>query len=126
MSNYTKAVIEAMEKAQPLNLAKAKVIATEFALSYRGIISKAKQLKLEYVAKTATASKTPTVAKETKAEVVADIAELSSINFVALDKANMADLTALRTFLQVQKEAFEEIEALNAENVADEVDEVSA
>jgi len=93
-------MLEKMEASQPLTLDACKTLASEFGLSYRSVISKAKQMKYEYIAKTATSSKVATVAKETKAEVVADIEAVTNINFVALDKANMADLCALREYLE--------------------------
>lgn len=49
MSNYTETMIAAMRKAAPLNLEIAKDLASDFGLSHRSVISKAKSLGLEYV-----------------------------------------------------------------------------
>ena len=50
MSNYTKAMEQRIRDAAPLNLAKAKALAEEFAsVSHRSVISKAQSLGVEYV-----------------------------------------------------------------------------
>ena len=49
MSNYTPAMIAKLQGAAPLNLEIAKDLASEFGLSHRSVISKAKHLVLEYV-----------------------------------------------------------------------------
>ena len=49
MSNYTPAMIAKLQGAAPLNLEIAKDLASEFGLSHRSVISKAKHLGLEYV-----------------------------------------------------------------------------
>ena len=49
MSNYTPAMIAKLQGAAPLNLEIAKDLASEFGLSHRAVISKAKHLGLEYV-----------------------------------------------------------------------------
>ena len=50
MSNYTKAMEQRIREAAPLNLAKAKALAEEFAsVSHRSVISKAQSLGVEYV-----------------------------------------------------------------------------
>ena len=47
MSNYTPAMIAKLQAAAPLNLAKAKALASDFGnVSYRSVISKAKHLGL--------------------------------------------------------------------------------
>jgi len=50
MSNYTEKMVAELRAATPLNLEKAKAFASEFGLSHRSIISKAKQLGLDYEA----------------------------------------------------------------------------
>lgn len=95
---YTDKMVSQIEAAQPLNLETAKKLASELNVSYRSIISKAKQMGFVYVAK-APAAKKDTLNKVTKADLVADIAKATNINFVALDKANTADLENLLTFL---------------------------
>ena len=49
MSNYTPEMVAKMVAAQPLNLAMAKDLASDFGLSHRSVISKAKSLGLEYL-----------------------------------------------------------------------------
>ena len=50
MSNYTNAMEQRIREAAPLNLAKAKALAEEFAsVSHRSVISKAQSLGVEYV-----------------------------------------------------------------------------
>ena len=50
MSNYTPAMIAKLQAASPLDLAKAKALASDFGnVSHRSVISKAKHLGLEYV-----------------------------------------------------------------------------
>ena len=50
MSNYTPAMIAKLQGAAPLNLAKAKALASDFGnVSHRSVISKAKHLGLDYV-----------------------------------------------------------------------------
>ena len=59
MSNYTESMIAKIRSAAPLNLEKATALASDFSLTPRSVISKAKQLGVEYVKK-APASKKPT------------------------------------------------------------------
>ena len=50
MSNYTPAMEQRIRDAAPLNLAKAKALAEEFAsVSHRSVISKAQSMGVEYV-----------------------------------------------------------------------------
>ncbi|MAD72325.1 MAG: hypothetical protein CL973_00835 [Euryarchaeota archaeon] len=63
MSNYTPAMVAAIEAAAPLNLDKAKALAADFGLSHRSVISKAKSLEVEYVAQVRTAAKRDSVTK---------------------------------------------------------------
>ena len=50
MSNYTPAMIAKLQAAAPLDLAKAKALASDFGnVSHRSVISKAKHLGLDYV-----------------------------------------------------------------------------
>ena len=64
---YTTQMIEKIEKAQPLNLDKAKALASDLGVTYRSIISKAKQMNFEYVAKA------PAMRKESNEPTKADI-----------------------------------------------------
>jgi hypothetical protein len=49
MSNYTEQMIAKISAAQPLDLEKAKALASDFGLSHRSVISKAKSLGFEYI-----------------------------------------------------------------------------
>ena len=49
MSNYTETMIAKISAAQPLDLEKAKALASDFGLSHRSVISKAKSLGFEYI-----------------------------------------------------------------------------
>ena len=50
MSNYTDAMVAKIRAAAPLNLAKAKALASDFgSVSHRSVISKAQSLGVEYV-----------------------------------------------------------------------------
>ena len=50
MSNYTPAMEQRIRDAAPLNLAKAKALAEEFAsVTHRSVISKAQSMGVEYV-----------------------------------------------------------------------------
>ena len=50
MSNYTKEMESAIRAQAPLNLAKAKMLAEQFAsVSHRSVISKAQSMGVEYV-----------------------------------------------------------------------------
>ena len=50
MSNYTPEMVAAITAAAPLNLAKAKDLASQFGnVTYRSVISKAQSIGVEYV-----------------------------------------------------------------------------
>ena len=71
MSNYTKAMEQRIREAAPLNLAKAKALAEEFAsVTHRSVISKAQSLGVEYV-KAAPAAKRER--GPTKADILAEL-----------------------------------------------------
>ena len=48
MSNYTETMIAKLRASAPLNLDKAKALASDFGLSHRSVISKAKSLGVAY------------------------------------------------------------------------------
>ena len=71
MSNYTQAMEQAIRAAAPLNLAKAKKLAEEFAsVSHRSVISKAQSMGVEYVKAAPAARKGR---GDTKADILAAI-----------------------------------------------------
>lgn len=92
---YTTKMIEQIENAQPLNLEKAKALASDLGVTYRSIISKAKQMGFEYVAK-APAMKKDKSNEPTKAELLADIR--SKLGLAERDgdltKAEIAEISA--------------------------------
>ena len=69
---YTDAMVATLRKNAPLNLEKAKQLAGEMGVSYRSVISKAKQLGVEYV-KAQPATKKKDSAEPTKAEILTAI-----------------------------------------------------
>lgn len=94
--NYTPEQVEMLRAAEPVSYADAVAFATEWGKSVRSVISKVKSEDLEYIPKPKpTKRETP----ETKAEIVATIAEALDVNKAALrglDKATVGALTALR------------------------------
>jgi hypothetical protein len=76
---YTTQMIEKIEKAQPLNLAIAKELASDLGVTYRSIISKAKQMGFTYQAK-APAMKKDTTGEVTKADLLASIRATCDLN----------------------------------------------
>ena len=71
MSNYTKEMESAIRAQAPLNLAKAKMLAEQFAsVSHRSVISKAQSMGVEYVK----AARAPRKDRgPTKADIIAEI-----------------------------------------------------
>ena len=74
MSTYTEAMEQTIVDAAPLDLAKAKVLASEMGVTYRSVVSKASQLGVEYI-KVSKAKKTAAGAKPTKAQLLQEIRE---------------------------------------------------
>lgn len=68
---YTTQMIEKIEASQPLNLEKAKALATDLGVTYRSIISKAKQMNFEYQAKAPAMKKQSN--EPTKADILTNI-----------------------------------------------------
>ena len=96
MSNYTPAMIAQLQAASPLDLAKAKALASDFGnVSHRSVISKAKHLGLDYIA-------TPKAAKKirsSKADTVAAIAKAIDLSADDLDGLALAKGSALDNLL---------------------------
>lgn len=101
MTTYTKTMIDTLEKAQPLNLEKAKDLAGDFGVSYRSIIAKAKQLGLEYQNAQPAAKRPKGITKQT---LTVQISELVGESLPSLEKANMSDLQTLLGFLDSDEE----------------------
>ena len=96
MSNYTPAMIAKLQAAAPLNLAKAKALASDFGnVSHRSVISKAKHLGLDYVV-TAKATK---AIRSSKADTVDAIAKAISVDPADLDGLALAKGSALDNLL---------------------------
>ena len=92
---YTEKMIAQIENAQPLNLEIAKKLASDMGVSYRSIISKAKSMGFEYVAK-APAMKKEKSNEPTKAELLADIRQKLGLpeRDGDLTKAEIAEISA--------------------------------
>jgi len=72
MPDYTPNMIQRMRSAQPLNIEKCKALASDFGVSHRSVISKAKFEGFDYVP----AVRKPKEARDvgpTKAEIIAGI-----------------------------------------------------
>lgn len=94
--NYTEEMVATLTAAAPLNLEKAKALEETLGRSWRSIVAKAKSLGLEYEAAEKPAKKE---AKETKAEIVAEIETACGIEegfFSGLEKATARALIRLR------------------------------
>jgi hypothetical protein len=93
--NYTPDMEQVIRDAAPLNLEKAKAIATQIGKTHRSVISKAGQLGVEYI-RSAPAAKTSD--KPTKAELVKVFANqigVAHAKIEGLDKTTVAVLQEL-------------------------------
>ena len=96
MSNYTPAMIAKIQAASPLDLAKAKALASDFGnVSHRSVISKAKHLGLDYVP----ATKPAKTLRASKADVVSAIAKGLDMPVDDLDGLALAKGSALNNLL---------------------------
>ena len=96
MSNYTPAMIAKIQAASPLDLAKAKALASDFGnVSHRSVISKAKHLGLDYVPATKATAKV----RASKADTVAAIAKAVDCSVDDLDGLALAKGSALDNLL---------------------------
>ena len=96
MSNYTPAMIAKLQDAAPLDLAKAKALASDFGnVSHRSVISKAKHLGLDYVV----ANKAAKKIRATRADTVAAIAKAVDMPVDDLDGLADAKASALNNLL---------------------------
>jgi len=92
---YTDAMVAKLHAAAPLDLAKAQALGGELGVSYRSVISKAKQLGIEYVAK-APAARQAKDTGPTKADILAELrTRINSNRDGDLSKAELADLLGL-------------------------------
>ena len=96
MSNYTPAMIAKIQAASPLDLAKAKALASDFGnVSHRSVISKAKHLGQANVPATKAAKKI----RSSKADTVAAIAKAVDMPVDDLDGLALAKGSALDNLL---------------------------
>ena len=96
MSNYTPAMIAKIQEAAPLDLAKAKALASDFGnVSHRSVISKAKHLGLDYVP----ATKAAKTLRASKADIVSAIAKGLDMPVDDLDGLALAKGSALNNLL---------------------------
>ena len=94
MSKYTKEMVSKMREAQPLNLEKAKDLASVFGVSYRSVIAKANNLGLDYQKKVRGTKRTQT--NETKKDLVRAIERaLDGESLNGLEGATRQSLSAL-------------------------------
>lgn len=70
---YTDSQVARMTEMAPLNLTKAHALASEFGVSYRSVISKAKQVGIAYEKAAPAAKKAKEANAVTKAELTARI-----------------------------------------------------
>ena len=101
VKNFTAEMEAQIIAASPLNLASAKALGLTMGKGYRSIISKALSLKAlgfdcEYVSKIPEPKRE---AVETKAQIVADVAEYLGVALSGLDKATVKALCTLRSAL---------------------------
>ena len=92
MSNYTPAMIAKLQGAAPLNLAKAKALASDFGLSHRSVIAKAKHLKIRY-------DVAPKAVRISRPDLVAAIAKAVDCPVDDLDGLANAKTSALNNLL---------------------------
>ena len=97
--NYTSEMVDAIKAAAPLNLEKAKALATELGKTWRSVVAKAKSEGVEYISKPAPLKKPK---GETKADIVSNICDLIGVDSLAgLEKSPASALTALRANIPV-------------------------
>jgi|TARA_R110002167_G_scaffold84330_2_gene229336 hypothetical protein len=97
-SQYTKAMIQKIEAAEPLNLVKAKSLAAEFGMAekYRSVISKAISLGLAYEsAKPARKDGQPIAKKSDTVSSIAKMLGTDEADLVGLEKATRTGLLNL-------------------------------
>jgi len=94
MTDYTPAMIAKLQAAAPLNLAKAKALASDLSVPYRSVISKAHRLGIAY--DKATATKKVSVSKT---DLVAAIAKGLDCSVDDLDGLANAKASALNNLL---------------------------
>ncbi len=95
MSQYTETMVAAMRKVAPLNLDKAKDLASGFGVSHRSVISKAISLGIAYEK----APASPRQLRAAKADTVEAIAKAVNLNANDLDGLQNAKASALNTLL---------------------------
>lgn len=99
--NYSAEQVAEIEAAAPLNLEKAKALADAMGKSYRSIIAKAKSLGVAYESVPAPAKRP---AKETKAEIVAEIEKAlpNAASLSGLEKSTIRALVNLRQAVRAE------------------------
>lgn len=100
--NYTPEMEKVIRDASPLTLEKAKEVGEKIERSYRSVIAKAKQLGVEYIAKPAPAKKAK---GPTKVERVGAIEKNTGLTLPGLEKASVAALTRLESWVIEQVES---------------------
>lgn len=90
--SYTDQEVTAIIDAAPLTFESAQVLANKLGKTHRSVISKAKQLGVEYQPKVAPKKRPSGV---TKAELVATISEKVGVDLTGLEMAKASALEAL-------------------------------
>ena len=105
--NYTPEQIAIIRGNIPMDWNLAKVVGKQIGKSPKSIVSKVKNLGLEYVS-----LPTPTkkIAPETKAQIVAEIEAITSVDLTGLSVASVSVLVKLRTLFQAALSQLEVVE----------------
>ena len=95
--NYTTEMVATIKAQQPLDLAKAKALATQFGngKTYRSIIAKAKKEGFEYISKPSPAKKKAAPLKIDLIIAIADALDVTVLDLVGLEKATGQGLNNL-------------------------------
>ena len=90
--NYSDAQVETLQSFDVITYAQACELAEQWGKSPKSVISKINHLEIPYEKKPVPAKK---IAKETKAELVAQIEEATGANLFGLEKATVKALVKL-------------------------------
>ena len=96
MSKYTPVMEARIVSASPLNLEKATTLASEFGVTYRSVIAKAKSMGLEYIARPAPARKEPATRKDEYANA---LRIMTGLQLEGIEKASAKSLVELTEWL---------------------------
>ncbi len=112
VENYTPAMIAIIESYVPINYAKAKIIGGLINRSPKSVVSKTKNLGLEYISKPPATKK---VAPRTKAQTVKLIEAESFADLTGLSVAPASVLNKLLALFQTANDAINDANGINDE-----------